>query len=328
MDPADATFATVAHKTLADEPGDQTLSFTPVQARFIKVRITSNWGGKSEAQLGRVKVLEGNAAGYKTMLERFPDLAALIKGDPLERIFKVEAGPTPAATNAPGPSGPACGAPSAAPAAVPTHNQSHNVLVLHGRKIYPPMEYADPAKKVRLEPSEAAVYANLAFTQIWKVQNVRPAMLLPGAGYDTVVLSQLCDLGNLPADFRKALSLWVGGGHKLIIQDSDTCNGQPDYSFLPFKLATSNPGAKGASGDRLIHVEENSIANRRKDDPSFLDIPSWLESKNGNHNELGDSNTIKEYAPEWCGTLFGTNCTARQRLHGGLRALRFGADHL
>ena len=132
-------------------------------------------------------------------------------------------------------------------------------------------------------------------------------MLLPGSGYDTVVLSPLCDLGTLPADFRKALSLWVGGGHKLIIQDSDSCSGQPDYSFLPFKFATSNPGAKGASSDLLIHVEENSIANTRKEDPSFLDIPNWLASKNGNHNELGDSNTIKEYAPEWCGTLFGTN---------------------
>ncbi|HEY3884696.1 MAG TPA: hypothetical protein VGL62_05780, partial [Vicinamibacterales bacterium] len=96
------------------------------------------------------------------------------------------------------------------------------------------------------------MYPHVAFTTIDMVENVRSAMLLPENGYDTVVLSELCDVSRLPADFKKALALWVAGGRKLIIQDADACEKEPDYSFLPFKLVTSNSGANGASSDRLI----------------------------------------------------------------------------
>ena len=39
----------------------------------------------------------------------------------------------------------------------------------------------------------------------------------------------------------------------------------------------------------------------------MLKLESWLASKDGNHNEIGDSNTIVQYDPHWCGHLFGTN---------------------
>jgi hypothetical protein len=308
MNEPDTTFTKVAQKTLADTPGDQTISFTPVQARFVKVRATSNWGDPQEVQFGRIKVIEGKATGYKAIVDRNPDLAALVKGDPLDKIFKPEPGPAAAASvKAPGPTGPTCDAASIAPPPVsPKHHQSQGVLVLHESKTYAPFDYED-RNADRLDPSDAAVYQHVTLTRIDKLENVRPAMLLPEDGYDTVVLSQVCDTSDLPADFRKALSLWVAGGHKLIIQDADACEQQPDYSFLPYKLVTSNPGAKGASSDRLILVEEDSIANSHHDDPAFLDIPNWLASASGNHNELGDSNTIKQYDANWCGSLFGTN---------------------
>ena len=308
MNEADNTFTKVAQKTLADTPGDQTISFTPVQARFVKVRATSNWGDPSEVQMGRVKVLEGKAPGYKSMLERNPDLAALINGTPLDKILKPKAAAAPAAApQAPGPTGPTCEAALAAPQTLtPKHGHSENVLVLRGDE-YEPVEHADPNTRKDLAPTDAALYAGLTFTDITRVEYARPVMLLDGNGYDTIVLAQVCDTKRLPDDFKKGLSPWVAEGHKLIIQDADTCDNEPDYSFLPYKLATSNPGASGASSDRLLFVEENSIANNRPDDPSYLDVKSWLQGSNGNHNELGDSNTVKQYDPHWCGSLFGTN---------------------
>jgi hypothetical protein len=135
-------------------------------------------------------------------------------------------------------------------------------------------------------------------------------MLREAEGVDTVVLAQLCDIKSGLSDaFKKGLVAWVAHGHKLIIQDADKCDARhaPDYGFLPYRFATSNPGAKGAKGDQLIFVEENTIANLKPEDPAFLDVESWLAGTKGNHNELGDSNTVKAYAPQWCGHLFGTN---------------------
>ena len=99
---------------------------------------------------------------------------------------------------------------------------------------------------------------------------------------------------------------WVGQGHKLIIQDSDDCGGVPgpDYSFLPYPFATSNPGAQGAKGDTLFFVEENSLGNAREGDPGSIVLDRWTAWTN---NEIGDSNTIYKYDAHWCGHLFGTN---------------------
>ena len=307
MNEADNTFTKVAQKTLADTPGDQTISFRPVQARFVKVRATSNWGDPAEVQFGRIKVIEGRAAGYTSIFDRNPDLGALARGE-LQKVFRPEAGPAAAAApKAPGPAGPTCDAAVAPPPVAPKHAQSQHVLVLHDSKQYPPLLYVDPKNDYRFSPSDAAVYQHVAFTLIERLEEVRPVMLLPQNGYDTVVLSEVCDLSRVPADFKKALALWVAGGRKLIIQDADACDNQPDYSFLPLKLGTSNPGAQGAASDRLILVEENTIANSHESDPAFLDIRKWLASEDHNHNELGDSNTIKQYDANWCGSLFGTN---------------------
>ena len=307
MNEADNTFAKIAQKALADTPGDQTISFSPVQARFVKVRAASNWGDPAEVQIGRIKVIEGKAAGYTSILDRNPDLGALAKGD-IEKAFRPEAGPAAtAAPKPPGPAGPTCEAAIAPPPVAPKHAQSQHVLVLHDSKRYAPLLYVDPKNDYRFSPADAAVYQHTAFTLIEKLEEVRPVMLLPQNGYDTVVLSQVCDLSKVPADFKKALALWVAGGRKLIIQDADACGNQPDYGFLPLKLGTSNPGARGAASDRLILVEENTIANSHENDPAFLDIPKWLAGEDHNHNELGDSNTMKQYDANWCGSLFGTN---------------------
>ena len=95
--------------------------------------------------------------------------------------------------------------------------------------------------------------------------------------FDTVVLSQVCDIKtSVPDSFKRALVTWVGQGHKLIIHDSDLCAdaNTPDYSFLPYHFSTSNPGRKGAESKQLIFVEENSLGNSTQS-PAFLDVGAW-----------------------------------------------------
>jgi len=121
-----------------------------------------------------------------------------------------------------------------------------------------------------------------------------------------VVLSQICDIKtSVPDSFKRALVNWVGQGHKLIIHDADTCDdtNAPDYSFLPYRFSTSNPGKRGANGDKLMFVEENTLANSKGTDPAFLDLAAWTSHT----NQLGDSNTVKTYDPHWCGHIVTRN---------------------
>jgi hypothetical protein len=53
----------------------------------------------------------------------------------------------------------------------------------------------------------------------------------------------------------------------------------------------------------LIFVEENGVANATAGDPGFLDIGAWASKA----NELGDSNTVKDSDPHWCGHLVTRN---------------------
>ena len=139
---------------------------------------------------------------------------------------------------------------------------------------------------------------------------VRPAAFVPSAHVDTVVLEQVCDIKtSVRADVKQALVAWVANGNKLIISDSDSCGSSnvPDYSFLPYPFATSNPGGRAAASALQI-VEQNFLVSPDSHDPAFFDEPSWRLKKNGNmSNDFGDSNTVVQYDDHWCGALFGTN---------------------
>ena len=156
---------------------------------------------------------------------------------------------------------------------------------------------------------DSSIFQRAAF---WPVipEAATPAALVPSAGVDTVVLSQLCDIKTKVSDgFKRALVKWVGAGHKLIIQDADVCgeSNRPDYSFLPYPFATSNPGAQGAAS-ALRLIEKNFLGSTESSDPAFLDLDSWTRKTNGNpQNDFGDSNTVIKYDPNWCGAIVGTN---------------------
>ncbi len=98
---------------------------------------------------------------------------------------------------------------------------------------------------------------------------------------------------------------WVAEGHKLIVHDADSCDAdhRPDYSFLPYPFATSNPGKQGAESRKLIFLEENTLGRSTPADPAFIDLDAWTRE----HNELGDSNTVTAYDRHWCGDLMTRN---------------------
>jgi hypothetical protein len=305
MESPTSGFVKVAALAIVQEDREQTMTFAPVEARFVKLRILSQLTADREVGIGRIRVIEAPAPGYTPLLARNPRLAALVAGgtaapspgSPPPGLAAVSAAieTSPISANV-------CSAvqPVAQPA---VHGSSSKVLVVAGKdKMYPPLGYSakDPG-----ENPGTSLYARINFTRV-PPGAVSPTLLDPAEGFDTVVLSQVCDIKTtVPDSFKRALVEWVGQGHKLIIHDSDLCDAdhRPDYSFLPYRFSTSNPGGKGAESRKLIFVEENRVANSTVGDPAFLDVGAWA----GKANELGDSNTVQDSDPHWCGHLVTRN---------------------
>jgi hypothetical protein len=318
MESPTAGFRKVAAATLPQEPGDHEVKFaSPVEGRYVKVAILSNYGWQYATVLADVAVHEAQAPGYVPFLTRHADLGALLSTGALPNDGSAASLPAVPAAAAPDDS---CLMP-ARPDVRPTRPESRSVLVV-GREAegsYGPFYYvknepaSPPIKYFPGDPGDgrvdSSIFQRAAF---WPVmpEAVTPAALVPSAGVDTVVLSQLCDIKTKVSDgFKRALIKWVAAGHKLIIQDADGCgeNNRPDYSFLPFPFATSNPGAQGAAS-ALRLIEKNFLASTDPADPAFLDLDSWTRKTNGNpQNDFGDSNTVIKYDPNWCGAIVGTN---------------------
>jgi hypothetical protein len=311
LDSPSAGFTRVAAASLPAEPGDHRIDFpAPVEARFVKIAILSNHGAQLSVVLGDIAVHEGQRASYTALGARHGDLADLHRTGSLQAP---EGGATPvAAASAASFSASAC-APAGPPAATPQHSESRNVLVVADQRFtYSPFDYLpDPGKPPYFRPGstpkyfDPSIYGRLLVRHVL-AEAANPALLVPSAGIDTVVLSQVCDPGKqLSLPFKRTLVDWVARGHKLIIQDSDQCGShkQPDYGFLPYPLVTSNPGAKGASSSVLEILEGNTLVNPDPSSPAFLDAASWRSG----YNDLGDSNTMVRYDPHWCGVLLTTN---------------------
>lgn len=291
-------FSRIGGGSVTGEPGDRAIAITPTEARYLKLRIISS-GGRREPHVTELKVTEGRRGGYTSILARRPELLHMVTAM-AAAAPAVEPAPT---TAVPGTDVASC-APVAPKSQIVVGPESRNVLVIERHdQAYSAAQYKPTDTHGTVDYS---IYGRLNFTRV-KPWDASVGML---HGKDTVVLAQICDIKQYVGEpFKKALVAWVALGNKLIIQDSDDCGSGriPDYSFLPYKFATSNPGARGAKGDRLLFVEENTIGNAQTDDPAFLDIESWLNGTKGSHNEIGDSNTITAYDPQWCGHLFGTN---------------------
>jgi hypothetical protein len=306
-------FVKAAAAALPREPGAHVVTLpAPREARFVKIVFPHNNGSPYGTLIDEVAVHEGHGAGHLPLLQRHPDLQALLSTGMLT--------PDPAslAYQAPGSAGASCGTPPAT--APPECPESKVVLVVSNNPDtyapYPFARYHAAESTLRYfgpGPGNGRVDSSI-FTRVdyWPLQPalVRPADLVPSAHVDTVVLEQVCDIKtSVRADVKQALVAWVANGNKLIISDADSCGpgNVPDYSFLPYPFATSNPGGR-ASASALQVLEKNFLVSPDSHDPAFFDEASWRLKQNGNQsNDFGDSNTVVRYDDHWCGALFGTN---------------------
>ena len=302
-------FVKAAAATLREESVEQPIAFTPIEAKFVKIRLLSAhpWilNGQPASvpvKLARVQIFEGQRPGYVSIFARNADLAALAKG-------VIPAAPA----SAMGPPIPAEG-PNSCAVPVETTKKSnypmsqHVLVVADGVGGYAPQVWKPTDMNGTLDKS---VYGKVAFRRVTP-DVAAPVHLLAAPKVDTVVLSQLCEMDeNVSKEFKQALMAWVAAGHKLIIQDSDGCTADPktrsprrvpDYSFLPFRFATSNPGSLGARGVAGI-LENNTLASATPQSPHFIDAIGWSKQA----NDLGDSNVVIEHDPHWCGAMWAKN---------------------
>ena len=280
-------FTRVAAATLPG-PGENTVRFDPVEARYVQLRLLHTQEGGETFSIIELKVMESQRSGYAPLLARRPDLMG-----PQRSQGAGTAGTPPPCVPVP---------PNPPP---PGHGESKHVLVVWSSisseetatgGMYLKSHPDDLQKRPDLAAAGRADYTLITWTQ------VRPSMLSPKEGYDTVVLEQICDR-HLPTEFKLALAPWVAEGHKLIIHDADKCSPGPDYSWLPYMFKTDNPGAQGAPGTFLRFVEENWMAHGRRGRPGYIDVAAWEKDRDDYRNELGDSNTLTAWDPHWCGQM-------------------------
>jgi Ca2+-binding RTX toxin-like protein len=140
--------------------------------------------------------------------------------------------------------------------------------------------------------------------------NLEPASVSTAnlSPFDTVVLNVAspemnCDTATLSATAKADLVSFVGGGHKMVIYDSECAAGAgADYAWLPFPFTTNNPGAAGANGTLTI-VEENLLSTSDPADPHFIDTASLGTSTDA----VGDANVFVTNDPNWCVDMSATN---------------------
>ncbi len=340
MESATAGFRKVAAMTLPQEPGDHDVKFAaPIEARYVKIAILSNYGWPFASMLADVAVHEGQAPGYVPFLTRHADLASLLSTG----VLPVDGG---AAAPPPVPASAAAATDSclmpARPDVHPTRPESRGVLIVShlAESMYAPFDYAknlpnSPAiKYFPGDPGEgrvdSSIFQRAAF---WPVipEAASAASLVPSAGVDTVVLSQLCDIKTKVSDgFKRALVKWVAAGHKLIIQDADSCgeNNKPDYGFLPFPFATSNPGAQGAAS-ALRLIEKNFLGEHRSV-RSRICRSRFVDAQDERQpvERFRRFEHRDQVRPQLVRRACRHQRQGRERFRARLRTLRRGCDHL
>jgi hypothetical protein len=282
-------FSRVASETLPG-PQSSTIRFAPVEARFVKVRILGE-----RFNINWLKVFEAERAGYVPLLTRRRDVMGPLASG-------AEQAALPGAM-------PACG-PGPETPPVPGRGQSRKVLVVSdlwvgplSRGGVPWTRVKDEDPKTRLERSADLAIFGQVEVDVVVTNMARPWHLAESLGYDTVVIEQVADVTiPLAASFKKALAPWVAAGHKLIIQDSDK-QAPPSYDWLPYRFKTNSPGAAGAPGQYLRILEDNWMVHNRPGVPGFIDAGAWERDERPYINELGDTNTVMEWDPRWCGHI-------------------------
>lgn len=131
------------------------------------------------------------------------------------------------------------------------------------------------------------------------------------AGYDTVVLLQICDIGTYLADasWRDALHNWINAGGKLVIYDSDACGSITlDYSNFIFPFTTNNPCQCGSSQGTLEIVEDNTLGSSASSSSYYIDVLSTQQ----NTDAVGDASVMLTQDSHWKGHMRAENVLGAQ----------------
>jgi len=129
--------------------------------------------------------------------------------------------------------------------------------------------------------------------------------------FDTVLLNMAsrryssydgcgCNADNIPTQAKADLVQFVYNGGKMIIYDSE-CSAI-DYSWLPYSMNTTNPGATGSHSGTLTIVEENCLSTNAAG-PYYINASYVVTSTDA----VGDMNVMNTYDPHWCLDMTGTN---------------------
>ncbi len=124
--------------------------------------------------------------------------------------------------------------------------------------------------------------------------------------YDTVVLLQICDIGQYLDDdtWRDPLTNWINAGGKLIIYDSDACGTMTlDYSNFIYPFTTNNPCQCGSNQGTLEDVEDNSLSSTDPTSQYYVDL---LDIQN-NTDAVGDASVMLTQDSHWKGDLKAKN---------------------
>jgi hypothetical protein len=278
-----------------DRP-EATVTFPPVEARFVKIRLVRNYdprpGRQGYFELDRIRVFEAQAPGYVPLLTRHPEIVT--------PAFVAEGAAAVAAAKAAPVAG--CTA-SASPEMQPGTGESRKVLLLQSDLLGYQAVYVPFAAKANRLPKgymasreEFRIFDRVE-TMVMRTNQAQPWML---AEYDTVLFEQVCNMRQFTPRFLQALAPWVAAGHKLIVHDADKCAEPPDYSWLPYRFKTSRPGAWGKPGSTFRFLENTWMVHDIRGKPGFIDAPAWT-ALTAPANELGDTNVITEWEPGWCG---------------------------
>src|SRR5260370_25919661 len=68
-------FKQTASQTLPQAAGDQMITFSPLQARYVKLRVVSGYAPNS-LQIGKIQVLETDQPGYMLLATRNPEMVS------------------------------------------------------------------------------------------------------------------------------------------------------------------------------------------------------------------------------------------------------------
>lgn len=117
------------------------------------------------------------------------------------------------------------------------------------------------------------------------------------AGFDTVILYQICDIASHPATIAAVNAYLTAGSGKVLIFDADRCApiaaGPADYTTFLFPFAASTPGPLGAGGSYTL-VVPSSLTTGLVVGPVASDA-------------VGDANNFTTFNPNWCGSITATN---------------------